>query len=42
MNDLDLMSDEVAIALAKQRDEEVERGDVVPLSHKELMDRLRE
>jgi hypothetical protein len=35
------MSDEDAIILAKQRDEEVEKGDVVPLSHKELMDRLR-
>jgi hypothetical protein len=36
------VSDEDAIALAKQRNEEIERGDVVPLSHKELMDRLRE
>jgi hypothetical protein len=35
------MSDENAIILAKQRDEEVERGNVVPLSHKDLMDRLR-
>ncbi len=36
------ISDEEAIALAKQRDEEIERGDVVPLSHRELMNRLRE
>lgn len=35
------ISDEEAIALAKQRDAEIERGDVVPLSHKELMNRLR-
>ncbi|MBC8180367.1 addiction module protein [candidate division KSB1 bacterium] len=36
------MSDEDAIILAKQRDGEIERGEVTPLSHKELMDRLRE
>ena len=35
------ISDEEAIALAKQRDAEIERGDVVPLSHKELMNKLR-
>ena len=35
------MSEEEAIVLAKQRDEEMEREEVVPLSHKELMDRLR-
>ncbi len=35
------MSDEEAIAFAKQRDTEIERGDVIPLSHKELMGRLR-
>ena len=35
------ISDEEAIALAKQRDAEIERGDVVPLAHKELMNRLR-
>lgn len=35
------ISDEEAIALAKERDEEIERGDVTPLSHKELMSRLR-
>ena len=36
------MSDEEAIILAKQRNEEIECGEVIPLSHKELMDRLRE
>ncbi len=36
------MPDEEAIALAKQRDDEIERGDAAPLSHKELMNRLRE
>ena len=35
------ISEEEAIALAKQRDKEIERGDAVPLSHQELMDRLR-
>lgn len=36
------ISDEEAITLAKQRDEAIERGDVTPLSHGELMNRLRE
>jgi len=36
------LSDKEAIALAKRRDEEIERGDVIPLSHNELMKRLRE
>ena len=36
------ISDEEAITLAKQRDEEIESGDVISLSHKELMSRLRE
>ncbi len=35
------ISDADAIALAKRRDKEIESGDVVPLSHKELMNRLR-
>jgi len=35
------ISDEEAIDLAKKRDEEIEKGNVTPLSHKELMDRLR-
>ncbi len=35
------ISEEKAIELAKRRDEEIERGDVIPLSHKELMSRLR-
>ncbi len=35
------ISDEDAIALAKNCDEEIESGDVVPLPHKELMNRLR-
>ncbi len=35
------ISDEEAIALAKQRDEDIENGHVEPLSHKELMNRLR-
>ena len=35
------ISEEEAIVLAKQRDEEIERGDVTPLSHEELMARLR-
>ena len=35
------ISDDEAISLAKRRDMEIERGDVTPLSHKELMDRLR-
>lgn len=36
------ISDEEAIALARQRDEEIERGDAAPMSHKELMNRLKE
>ncbi len=36
------ISDEEVIILAKQRDGEIEKGDVVPLSHRELMNRLRE
>ncbi len=35
------ISDDEAVILAKQRDEDIERGEVSPLSHKELMDRLR-
>lgn len=35
------ISDEEAIILAKQRDDEIERGDVDPLPHRELMNRLR-
>lgn len=35
------ISQKEAIALAKQRDEEVDRGVVTPLSHHELMKRLR-
>ncbi len=35
------ISDDEAISLAKRRDMEIERGDVTPLSHKELMARLR-
>lgn len=35
------MSEEEALALAKQRDEEIEQGKEVPLSHKGLMERLR-
>ena len=35
------ISDDEAIALAKHRDKEIDRGDVMPLSHKELMARLR-
>lgn len=35
------ISDKEAIEMAKQRDEEIEMGHVIPLSHKELMDRLR-
>jgi len=33
--------DEAAVALAEARDQELERGDVVALSHAELMRRLR-
>ena len=35
------ISEDEAIALAKQRDQEIERGDVSQLSHEELMDNLR-
>lgn len=35
------ISEEEAITMAKQRDKELERGDVEPLSHKDLMGRLR-
>jgi len=35
------ISDEEVITLAKQRDMEIERGDAVPLSHRELMASLR-
>jgi len=34
-------SDEDAIALAIKRDVEIESGDVIPLSHTDLMQRLR-
>ncbi len=34
-------SDIDAIALAKKRDLEIEKGNVIPLAHKELMNRLR-
>jgi hypothetical protein len=36
------ISDEEAIALARKRNLEIERGGVIPLSHQELMSRLRE
>ena len=36
------MSDNEAIALAKQRDAEIENGEVEPLSHMQLMSRLRD
>lgn len=36
------MSDDEAIALAKQRDAEIENGEVEPLSHTQLMSRLRD
>ena len=35
------ISDREAIILAKRRDLEIEQGNVTPLSHKELMARLR-
>ena len=35
------VSDKDAVRLARHRDDEIERGDVKPLSHKELMNRLR-
>ena len=34
------MTEKEALALAKQREEEIEQGKAVPLSHKELMNRL--
>jgi putative addiction module component (TIGR02574 family) len=37
----DEMSDEDAIALALARDAEIESGEVQPISHSELMQRLR-
>jgi len=36
------MSDDETIALAKQRDAEIESGEVEPLSHTQLMSRLRD
>jgi hypothetical protein len=36
------VTDEESISLAMKRDEEIESGAVIPLSHKELMDRLCE
>jgi len=35
------LSDDEAIALAKQRDREIENGLVQPMSHSQLMSRLR-
>jgi len=35
------ISDKEALALAKQRDEEIEQGNVSPLSHTSLMSKLR-
>ncbi len=35
------LDDDEALALAEQRDAEIESGAVVPLSHTELMKRLR-
>ena len=35
------ISEEEAIKLAKQRDEEIEKGQTLPLSHETLMERLR-
>lgn len=35
------LSDKEAIALSKQRDMEIEKDKVQPLTHKELMERLR-
>jgi len=35
------ISDEDAVKLATQRDAEVESGKEMPITHKELMDRLR-
>ncbi len=36
------ISDDAAMALAIQRDKEMEQGDVVPLSHQKLMTSLRQ
>ena len=36
------LSDQEAIALSQQRDQEIEQGKVTPLSHRELMARLRD
>lgn len=36
------LSDEEAISLAIKRDSEIESGDVEPLSHSDLMKRLRQ
>ena len=36
------ISDQEATLLAKQRNEEIDKGDALPLSHQELMSRLRE
>ena len=36
------ISDREAIILAKRRDQEIEQGNIMPLSHKELMARLRD
>ncbi|RLD53728.1 MAG: hypothetical protein DRJ05_15955 [Bacteroidetes bacterium] len=35
------ISEKETIAMAKQRDAEIEQGHITPLTHKELMDRLR-
>ena len=35
------ISDEEAIKLAIQRDDELENGKVAPITHKEMMNRLR-
>ena len=35
------VSEETAIELAKKRDDEIEQGDVIPLSHNDLMAKLR-
>jgi hypothetical protein len=35
------ISDEKSIILAKQRDDEIEKGEVAPVTHKEMMNRLR-
>lgn len=35
------ISDEEAIRMAIQRDDEIESGKATPITHKEMMDRLR-